>query len=240
MFFKSSVTTVTTPNAPAYQGIDNLEVMQEAKNYNRFLMKTVLKYASFEKSIVDFGAGIGTFALQLKQLGYKITCVENDASLKNHLRKLNLDCMDKLGDIEDSSIDYIYTLNVLEHIDEDFETVAIFHKKIRPDGILLVYVPAFNMLYSGMDRKVGHLRRYRLGGLRKILENAGFKIIRNEYVDFIGFFAALGYLLTNHEKGNINLKALRFYDRFLFPASQFIDQFTHLFMGKNLLIVAQK
>jgi len=95
-----------------YKGIDNLEIMREAANYNCFLLNTVLEYASLGKRIVDFGAGIGTFALRLKQLGYKITCIENDAFLKNQLIKSGLDCVDSLSDIEDNSIDYIYTLNV--------------------------------------------------------------------------------------------------------------------------------
>lgn len=227
------------PNS-GYKGIDNLEIMREAVNYNCFLLNTVLEYASLGKHIIDFGAGIGIFALRLKQLGHKITCIENDIFLKNQLIELDLDCVDSLSVIEDNSIDYIYTLNVLEHIEKDFETLVALHKKIRPNGVILVYVPAFNIIYSSMDRKVGHFRRYRLGDLRKLLEKAGFIIIHGEYVDFLGFFASLLYLFINQKEGNINLRVLRFYDRFVFPISRCFDHFSHSFIGKNLLIVARK
>ncbi len=223
-----------------YKGIDNLEIMREAENYNCFLLNTVLEYANLGKHIVDFGAGIGIFALRLKQLGHKITCIENDAFLKNQLIQSGLDCVDSFSDIEDNSIDYIYTLNVLEHIEKDFETLVILHKKLNSNGVILVYVPAFNVIYSSMDRKVGHFRRYRLDGLRKLMEKAEFTINRAEYVDFIGFFASLIYLLINRKEGNINPEGLRFYDQFIFPVSRFFDHFSRFFIGKNLLIVARK
>lgn len=223
-----------------YKGIDNLEIMREAENYNCFLLNTVLEYANLGKHIVDFGAGIGIFALRLKHLGHKITCIENDTFLKNRLIQSGLDCVDSFSDIEDNSIDYIYTLNVLEHIEKDFETLVILHKKLNSNGVILVYVPAFNVIYSSMDRKVGHFRRYRLDGLRKLMEKAEFTINRAEYVDFIGFFASLIYLIINRKEGNINPEGLRFYDQFIFPVSRFFDRFSRFFIGKNLLIVARK
>ena len=83
----------------------------------------------------------------------------------------------------------IYTLNVLEHIEDDAQSLKILHSKLAPEGKIFIYVPAFMLLYSDFDKKIGHFRRYVKADLRNKLVAAGFKIERGEYVDSGGFFA---------------------------------------------------
>ena len=54
----------------AYTGVDNLEVMQEAVNYNRYLLDTVRKHAPAHGKVLDFGAGGGQFAAPLVGMGW--------------------------------------------------------------------------------------------------------------------------------------------------------------------------
>ena len=49
----------TDPAAPGYTGVDNLEIMEEAKNYNAFLRALVTAQAAPKYRILDFGAGSG-------------------------------------------------------------------------------------------------------------------------------------------------------------------------------------
>jgi len=58
----------------SYSGTDNLEVMAEAKNYNAFLLGLILQPIKPTDLLLDFGAGIGTFAILLKGLGYQVVC----------------------------------------------------------------------------------------------------------------------------------------------------------------------
>ena len=55
----------------------------------------------------------------------------------------------------------------------------------------MVYVPAFNVLYTSMDALVGHHRRYRSSELVTLLERAGFVISKKAYTDVLGFFVTL-------------------------------------------------
>ena len=138
------------------------------------------------------------------------------------------------------SADFIYTLNVLEHIENDHLVLLQLFATLKPGGRLLVYVPAFAILYTSMDRKVGHYRRYSRQSLVGALRQAGFQVDDARYVDCMGFLATLLYRLVDNKEGDINPSALRLYDRVAFPVSRALDRnFSRLF-GKNLLVYARR
>ncbi len=144
-----------------------------------------------------------------------------------------------LTDLDDGAAEYIYTLNVLEHIQDDQATLRLLRQKLRSGGTLLVYVPAFQVLFSSMDRKVNHFRRYRRGPLAANVRAAGFEIVAADYVDSLGFLATLLYKVFGSDKGEINRNHLIAYDRYVFPISRAVDRLFQGFFGKNLLILAR-
>lgn len=223
-----------------YSGRDNLEVMREARNYNRFLLELILSSASHDAPIVDFGAGNGTFALPIAAVGRRIICVETDPVLSAELAAHGLEVVDSLDMLEDGSIDYLYSLNVLEHIEDDDAVARSWFQKLRPGGRLFIYVPAFDVLYSSMDRKVGHFRRYTRQALNKKLAQSGFDIAESRYADSIGFFATLIYKLFDNGQGDVNLRLLKIYDQWVFPCSRMVDWIASPFFGKNVYVRAIK
>jgi 2-polyprenyl-3-methyl-5-hydroxy-6-metoxy-1,4-benzoquinol methylase len=96
-----------------YSGTDNLEVMAEAVNYNKFLLTLIFSYAKRGDRIVDFGAGIGTFARELAQNGYRVHCIEPDTRQAQVITAAGLSVSASLEEVEDESVDYLYSLNVL-------------------------------------------------------------------------------------------------------------------------------
>jgi SAM-dependent methyltransferase len=223
-----------------YTGIANLEVMREAENYNRFLVDLVLSNARPNDQIVDFGAGAGTFAIPVAAAGHSIVCVEPDATLSAYLSAIGMRVLEDLGQVGDASVDYVYSLNVLEHIADDASIVRLWHRKLRRGGRLLVYVPAFSVLFSSMDRKVGHFRRYRASLLNNMLRAAGFAIQTSRYVDSLGFLATLVYKAFDKGSGDINVGMLKLYDRTVFPVSRLLDGIFEGLGGKNVYVVATK
>jgi SAM-dependent methyltransferase len=224
----------------AYSGVENLEVMQEAINYNRYLIDTVRGSAPSRGRILDFGAGGGQFAAPLAALGLDITAVEPDSQLLRRLADRNVRAVPALGQLPDDSFEYIYTLNVLEHIDDDLGTLRQLHSKLKSGGRLLIYVPAFPVLYTSMDAKVGHVRRYTRQALVRRVAAAGFEIERVGYADSIGFFATLAFKLVGSSDGTVSLPALKLYDRLVFPISRALDMLARRWFGKNLLLIARK
>lgn len=224
----------------AYTGTDNLEVMREAVNYNRWLIDLVKKRARIGDRLLDFGAGVGTFAVALASAGYQVICVEPDAAQGATIAQHGLTAHVDLKSIGDETVDFAYTYNVLEHIEDDRAALAELSRKIRRGGKLLVYVPAFDVLYTSMDQKVGHVRRYRIGDLVRKVQHVGLTVREAEYVDSLGFVATLAYRALGSDTGEINRSALRAYDRFVFPVSRIVDRVARHLFGKNVLLVAER
>jgi SAM-dependent methyltransferase len=223
---------------PSYTGADNLEVMSEAENYNRYLLDLVRGCARPDGRVLDFGAGAGQFALPLAQLGFDVTALEPDELLRSHLSGRIAAVADP-AELADRSFRCIYTLNVLEHIPDDVAALRTLRSKLTPDGQLLIYVPAFPVLYTSMDAKVGHVRRYTRRTLVAAVRAAGFEVERCAYVDALGFVATLAFKVTDKGTGDINRRALRLYDRAIFPLSRMLDLLTGRWFGKNLLLIAR-
>lgn len=223
-----------------YTGIDNLEVMREAVRYNRYLHDLVGEGAGTQDRVADFGAGSGTFALPMKDRCRELLCIEPDKQLRDYLAKQGLSSVDSSARLPDGGLDYVYSLNVLEHIEDDQAALKEIARIVRPGGRLLLYVPAFDLLFSAMDRKVGHFRRYRRRPLASLVRQAGFQVERARYVDSLGFLAALLYRFVGSDSGDINRQALATYDRFVFPLSRLLDRVMWPLFGKNVLISATK
>jgi SAM-dependent methyltransferase len=231
---------VANDEPAAYSGTENLEIMAEAKNYNRYLISLITGQLRPNDSVLDFGAGAGTFAARLHSDGVKLVAVEPDPGLSRRLGELEVPTQLSLAQIADGSIDLVYTFNVLEHIADDGAAVREIARVLKSGGRLIAYVPAFTILWTAMDDRVGHLRRYRRSGLVGILRAAGFRVTYAGYVDSLGFAASLLYRLTQNSGGEINRSALRLYDRLIFPLSRALDHLLWRFLGKNLLVLAIK
>jgi len=224
----------------AYEGTDNLEVMKLAENYNCFLYDLVSEHASGHSRILDFGAGIGTFAAEMAARGFEVSCVELDAEQAQRIHALGLKVERDVNQLEDGSQSFIYTLNVLEHIEDDTRMMQTLGAKLEKGGEILVYLPAFNLLFSAMDEKVGHYRRYTKAMLANLAESAGLEVRQLRYADSVGFFVSLLYRYLGNDKGDINPGALKFFDRVLFPISRALDVVLSPFLGKNVYAVLRK
>jgi ubiquinone/menaquinone biosynthesis C-methylase UbiE len=224
-----------------YTGASNLEVMQEAKRYNTWLVSLILKQAkSLPLKILDIGAGIGIFADAVKKEGHSVVCMEPDARQAILLQAKGFEVYKSLELVPDKTFDMIYALNVLEHIADDREALVRWSSKLKSGGSILIYVPAFRVLFSSMDTKVGHFRRYRRKELTEKVLQAGLQPEgKVRYADCLGFFAAWLYKLTD-KSGDIKRSGLIFYDRFCFPLSRTGDRIFGLLFGKNVFVVAKK
>ncbi len=223
-----------------YRGTDNLEMMARAVNHNNYLVELVRTYAAPGDRILDFGAGIGIFAKRLSDAGHNVSCVEPDPKQAAVIAGAGLTVYGDIDQIPDDSLDYVYTMNVLEHIEDDQAMLQRIYRKLKLGGRLLIYVPAFQLLFSTMDRKVGHYRRYTRRSLDDVVRHAGFHILQTRYTDSVGFLVTLMYKLIGNKSGDLNERALIIYDHFLFPWNRVMDSLLGSCIGKNVLLVCIK
>lgn len=88
--------------------------------------------------------------------------------------------------LPDAALDCVVMMDVLEHVEEEGTLLLDVCRALRPNGTLLVTVPAFQPLFSAHDAFLKHLRRYNMRHLRGVLEGHGFEVERAFY-----FYAAL-------------------------------------------------
>ena len=227
---------------PNYQGIENLEVMSVAINYNRFLRDQIHRYAPphTQAMVYDFGAGLGQFTGIWEKRDVQIGAIEIDPSLCQRLSYQGHDVY-TLDDIQQSTADYIYSINVLEHIEEDKTVMSEIFNKLKPGGRFYVYVPAFNSLWMPMDDLVGHVRRYRKSEMTQKLKDVGFEIESASYIDSAGFFATLLLKPFARSDGFLNLALVKLFDRLCFPVGRLLDKLIFgWWLGKNVAVLAKK
>ena len=221
----------------AFEAPDLIEVMDEAVKYNGYLIDELVRWSRGLASVLDFGAGNGRFARALHEGRVNIHIVEPDPELRAKADP-GIPVYESLEALGEQRFEGIYSINVLEHLEEDQAFLNSFYERLAPGGRLFIYVPAFQLLFSANDERVGHFRRYRMRPLVEMIENAGFDVVRSNYVDSVGFVAGLGYRFFGDPDGDLSVGAVRLYDRIVFPLSRLLDRGLGQLLGKNLLVCA--
>jgi len=217
-----------------YEGAKLLEDLKEAVNYNESLKALVIKN-SLKGRCLDFGAGIGTFA-DLVRKEIDPSCLELDASQASFLEEKGYIVIKNL---EKSQFDYIYSLNVLEHIKDDQAALASICEALNEKGRALIFVPAFNLLFSSLDQSVGHYRRYSMSMMREIIPE-GYRIKKISYFDTIGFLFALLFKVFKLGSDQVKKSNIKIFDSIFFPINKILDPLFSKFFGKNLYVVIEK
>jgi 2-polyprenyl-3-methyl-5-hydroxy-6-metoxy-1,4-benzoquinol methylase len=140
----------------------------------------------------------------------------------------------------DGNFDAVLYLNVLEHIEDDAGELRLAAEVLRPGGALLVFGPALESLYSDLDYKAGHYRRYSLPQLRHLTEAAGLAVRKARYFDIMGVppYYIVYKLLRQTE---ISGSTMWGYDWIVVPVSRLLQ---HVLrrppLGKNVILVATR
>ncbi len=231
-------------NHTKYNGLEELYAIEKfLPRYNEKIIKIFCKSIKDNKfkKIIDFGAGIGTLSKIIQnKTGIIPVCIEIDKTNKNILAERGFKHFNSLSEINDE-VEIIFSSNVLEHIENDIKVLKEIFKKLKNNGKIFLYLPANNFLWTNLDEKVGHFRRYDRNELVKKLKSCGFKIEKCHYSDSIGFFATLLTKFFSRNNPILSQNTLIFYDNFVLPFSNFFDNIGfNKILGKNLIVYARK
>jgi len=144
--------------------------------------------------ILDVGCGTGANLKMLAAYG-RAEGVDISPQAVHFCHERGLDSV-KLGAIEhlpyeNDSFELVTALDVIEHLDDDIAGLREMRRVLRPDGRVLLFVPAFMFLWGVQDDVSNHRRRYTLPGLLKAVKEAGFSIEWASYANLSFFLPVL-------------------------------------------------
>lgn len=220
-----------------------LSSLEGAVNYRNWLLQ--LSEPFLAAPVLEIGAGRGTFTPFLLAHG-PVTAVEPSERMAELLRAAVVD--DPSATVVVGELNAVAAradhgsavmFNVLEHIADDVAALREVYARLRPGGHLVVWVPAFQLLYSEFDRKIGHHRRYRIRGLRALARTAGFTVVRARYANFPGWFSWL--LICRLLRANpVHGTLARVFDRLFVPVISRVERLVRPPFGQSILLVARK
>lgn len=147
------------------------------------------------RTALEVGCGQGAFGARLAERAAYTGVEPDDVSYETALGRIVPRGGQVLRGVHTavpagSTYDLVCAFEVLEHIEDDRAALVEWARFIRPDGHLLMSVPAFQSRFGPMDVHAGHFRRYSPEALRQLLTEVGFTDIETTVYAW-----PLGYVL---------------------------------------------
>lgn len=171
----------------------------------REIASTFLPYTITAHTILDAGCGTGR---NLALLGQKSTPAPTVIGIDYAALALQFAQQRQAHGLANANVlelpfatdtfDLVTSFEVLYHaaVADDVAALREFHRVLKPNGYLLVRLPAHHWLSSHHDRAVHTARRYNRPELRTKLQAAGFKVQRLSYANVALFPLAVIKRLT--------------------------------------------
>lgn len=222
-----------------YKGTSHLVATRSLVKYNDYVFRLICRGLKMDGELLEFGPGLGDFLERFKAGGKLIDAVENEPQFHDALKPLARRVTATLGELP-GRYDGIVSVNVLEHIENDGDALRALYDKLKPNGVLNLYLPAAQILYNHLDKLVNHYRRYDRADLVEKVKKAGFDVEEVFNVDALGFFAFGIYKILKWGDGNITPGSMAFYDNVIFPFVYVLDPLVGRSFGRSIYLRARK
>ena len=225
---------------------ETLSKMNSLERFNRHVFGTIAPFLG--SAILEVGAGTGNITRFLMSKADVTATDRNPASIEllgeqfaehdGFKARLWDMVQDPPADLIEAGYDTVVCLNVLEHVEDHDAALRNMQAILRKSGgRLILLVPAYEALFSGLDRSLGHHRRYELGDLLGRVEAAGFDVEKHFRFNLVGL---LGWALNGRVLGRNRLPSgqLGAYE-LIAPLTLPIEKRLNLPVGLSLIVVAR-
>lgn len=205
----------------------------------RFFSNILKRYCD-KGVLLDYGCGTGFFLKKFSALDFHKSGIELSDYARQRTIENNPDCViyKDVRDVQDSSLDCIASLHVMEHLEDPREMIELFFSKLKFGGILFITMPNCYSLGKKMKkekwfayRDATHISLLEVSEWSDIVEESGFKIMK---IGTDGLWD-----VPYWKSFPIFLQKIIFY-----PTAAIQIVFNRLFIplkyGENLIIIAKK
>ena len=203
--------------------------------------------------VFDFGCGSGCTVGYLQKLGYDasgsdISLEAIEFGLSKGIRNIAAVPNLEISPPEEA-FDLILALDVIEHIQDDSGAIRNIERALRPGGLAVITVPAYQWLWGVQDDIAYHYRRYAIGSLTKVLKkNTKLKILRKTYFNtflflpivIVRIFSKWFNLKDRESDFDINSRFLNSLFYFIFNLETYFLKFLNFPFGVSILLVLEK
>lgn len=140
---------------------------------------------------LDVGGASGGFARGLSRYAETVHAIDldrrqlGDAEIAGRARLVQGDAC--ALPMRDRSYDLVTLFDVLEHVEDEQRVLGEVRRVLRPGGLTVLSVPAYDWLYAHHDRGETRVRRYTRARLRRALEAADLKVERVTHANVVLF-----------------------------------------------------
>jgi SAM-dependent methyltransferase len=219
----------------------------------KIVLATIDKYLNKHSDfkVLDIGCGSGLMLNALEELGQTFGMDMSDEAITFSKEifsgKVEKGYLPDQVPYEENFFDLITALDVIEHIDQDVDSLKTIRSRLVSGGKAIITVPAYMFLWSAFDEMNEHKRRYTLTELNTKLIQAGFTVEKISYFNTLLFPVVFVVRMLNNVLGrngasDIDMPSLplNFVLENIFGIEQYLLNIVNLPFGVSILAVVRK
>ncbi len=169
-----------------FEKLVNKENIKVGIDRTKLIKNAILKTGC--KSVLEIGSGVGLIGtyVTMHKKSIQYTGVELDKVAFEKSRKLGLNTINgdfSIMDTIEQNFDVIMMWEVIEHLQDLKLFLELAHKKLNPNGKIILSTPNYNKIYNYPNRKKDkifqneppiHLNFFTPNSIKKVFELSGF------------------------------------------------------------------
>jgi ubiquinone/menaquinone biosynthesis C-methylase UbiE len=163
------------------------------------------------EKVLEIGPGVGATLRRFSQICETHGVELNSAALRYARTRVSKNLVQGSGlelPYRSGTFDMAMSTDVVEHVAAPRSVFHEVYRVLRPGGLWMVIVPAYQCLWSDRDIRLRHHKRYRCSELRSLFEESGFEILKATYINlfYLPIFAGAVFGSRLLNRGHANLK----------------------------------
>lgn len=228
------------------EGESTLKAISRADNFNFWMYQQMEPYIN-KGDVLEIGSGIGNISKYIRTDGNVVLsdlrkqyidilqCLYPDRQIVT-LDLVHPNFINEYSNLI-GQFDFVFALNVVEHIKNDQLALSNMSKLLKKDGIMFVLVPAYQFLYNKFDVVLEHYRRYTRAELLGVLPNS----VKSKKTWYFNALGIAGWFIVGKVLGKriIPESNMSIYNKII-PLARVIDFLLAKRIGLSVISISQK